>query len=223
MKEKDINELNSIELMKAIYKEIIEIKENANKVNDKKIDNLSNNLNDMNNKVDSLSANFNEMSNKVDGLSNKFNEMSNRVDSLSNNFNNMSNKVDNLSNNFNNMKKDIKDIQSILKVHTDKFKQHDEKFESLESKVDKIGDKLDNLDKIERLHFEYTRNKFSRLDKKIESNFSCLNNKIDNETEERKVDISRLETFKEFDKIVLNDFGSRISILEEESEKYNLN
>lgn len=119
--------------------------------------------------------------------------------------------------------KEIKVIKPILDKHTEKLEEHDQRFENLEKKTDKIDRKLDNLDKIERLHFEYTRNKFGRLDKKMDSNFSCLDNKIDNETEERKVDISRIEGIKDFDRIVLSDFGSRISILEEESEKYATN
>ena len=119
--------------------------------------------------------------------------------------------------------KEIKGIKCTLNKHTEKLEEHDKRFENLEKKTDSIDKKLDNLDKIERLHFEYTRNKFVRLDKKIDSNFSCLNNKIENETEERKVDIARIEGNKDLDRIVLSDFGSRISILEEESEKYAAN
>lgn len=38
---------------------------------------------------------------------------------------------------------------------------------------------------------------------------------------EKKID--KIEEVKNFDRIVLSDFGSRISILEEESEKYATN
>ena len=119
--------------------------------------------------------------------------------------------------------KEIIGIKAILDKHTERLEEHDKRFETLENKTDKIDKKLDDLDKIQRLHFEYTGNKFGRLDKKIDYNFSCLDNKIDNETEERKVDISRIEGIKDFDRIVLSDLGSRISILEEESEKYSTN
>ena len=106
------------------------------------------------------------------------------------------------------------------------------------------------------MHFEYTRNKFERIDKKIDSNFvyldnkientrdklitqitdlfenfaittskliSNLENKIENEMNERKTDVSKIKSLNEYDRIILNNLESRISILEEESEKYNLN
>lgn len=41
------------------------------------------------------------------------------------------------------------------------------------------------------------------------------------ESLEKKTD--KMEEVKDFDRIVLSDFGSRITILEEESEKYNIN
>ena len=63
-------------------------------------------------------------------------------------------------------------------------------------------------------------NRINEEFKKVDNNFNYLENKIDNEINDRKNDISKV---KDFNKIILNDFGSRISILEEESDKYNLN
>ena len=251
-KDINVNESNSIELIRAIYKEIIETKEAVNKKNAEKIDNLGNKVAEMNEeikkiddfgntvegikeeikKIDDLSDTVEEMKEeikKIDDLSDTVEEMKEeikKIDDLSDTVEEIKEeikKIDDLGNTVNEMQKDIKEIKGTLNKHTEKLEEHDKRFDNLEKKTDNIEKKLDNLDKIERLHFEYTRNKFARLDKKIDTNFSCLENKIENEAEERKVDISRIEGKNDFDRIVLSDFGSRISILEEEGEKYNIN
>lgn len=182
---KNIEELSNIELMKEIYKEIMEMKQDINKT-EKKVDKLSD---------------------KVDEL-------------------------------------------------TDKVEEHDKRFESLEQKTDKISKSLDDLSRTEKLHFEYTSNKFNRIEQKIDSNFKYLEekidntknklvsetsdilesfsiaatksiknieNKIDNEKNERVLQIDQIRGMNDYNKIILRNLESRICILEEESEKYNLN
>ena len=106
------------------------------------------------------------------------------------------------------------------------------------------------------MHFEYTSNKFNRLEQKIDSNFKYLDekientksklvsettdvlgsfsiaatksiknieNKIDNEKNERILEIDQIKGINDYNKIILRNLESRICILEEESEKYNLN
>jgi len=107
------------------------------------------------------------------------------------------------------MYKEIIEIKNILYAQNEKLEKQDKRFESMENIIDK---KLENINKLEKFHFEYTRNRFSKINKKIE-----------NEIKQRKEDISKIERINDFDKIVLSEFGSRISILEEESEKYMVN
>ena len=122
--------------------------------------------------------------------------------------------------------------------------------------VKKIDKKLDNLDKVEKLHFEYTTNKFNRIEQKIDSNFKYLDekidntknkliseitdifesfsvvttksiknleNKMDNEKNERIMEISKMRSLNDYDRIILKNLESRITILEEESQNYEVN
>lgn len=122
--------------------------------------------------------------------------------------------------------------------------------------VKNIDKKLDNLDKIEKQHFEYTTNKFNRIEQKIDSNFKYLDekvdntknklvseikdifenfsvtttksiknleNKMDNEKNERIMEISKMRSLNDYDRIILKNLESRITILEEESQNYEVN
>lgn len=122
--------------------------------------------------------------------------------------------------------------------------------------VKNIDKKLDNLDKIEKSHFEYTTNKFNRIEQKIDSNFKYLDekidntkskllseitdifenfsivttksinnweNKMDNEKNERIMEISKMRNLNDYDRIILKNLESRITILEEESQNYEVN
>lgn len=122
--------------------------------------------------------------------------------------------------------------------------------------VKNIDKKIDNLDKIEKQHFEYTTNKFNRIEQKIDSNFKYidekidntknklvseikdifenfsvtttksiknLENKMDNEKNERIMEISKMRSLNDYDRIILKNLESRITILEEESQNYEVN
>lgn len=122
--------------------------------------------------------------------------------------------------------------------------------------VKNIDKKIDNLDKIEKQHFEYTTNKFNRIEQKIDSNFKYidekinntknklvsetkdifesfsvattksiknLENKMDNEKNERIMEISKMRSLNDYDRIILKNLESRITILEEESQHYEVN
>lgn len=128
--------------------------------------------------------------------------------------------------------------------------------EKINGRMDGLDEKINNLAKTEKMHFEFTKNNFERIDKKIDSNFAYLDSKIENtkdalvsdivdlfdsfssttsnlignlekkidtEMRERKSDISKVKGLNEYDKIILKDLESRISILEEESQPYKVN
>ena len=50
-----------------------------------------------------------------------------------------------------------------------------------------------------------------------------IENKIDNEKNERILEIDKIKGLNDYNKIILKNLESRITILEEESEKYNIN
>jgi len=84
-----------------------------------------------------------------------------------------------------------------------KFKYLDEKINNTKnSLVAEIAEEFKNF-------YEMTERKINKIE-----------NKIDIEIEDRKEDVSKV---KEFNRMILNDIRGRVSILEEESEKYNLN
>ena len=114
--------------------------------------------------------------------------------------------------------------------------------EELNEKIDAVHKELDK--KIDAVYKELNEKidiKFNYLDKKIDNTENTLvkdiseefktfyevgqkriNNleeKIDSEIEDRKIDVSKI---KEFNRIIISDIRGRVSILEEESEKYNL-
>ena len=134
----------------------------------------------------------------------------------------------------------IKLIYEEVKKNREEF---NEKFIRLEQKIDANYKELE--EKI-NANFKYLGEKinanFKYLDEKIDNtknvlvaeiaeefkifssmttkSISNLDKKIDNEIEDRKVDVAKV---KDFNRIILNDIRSRVSILEEESEKYNPN
>lgn len=281
--EKNIEELNSVEIMKAMYKEILELKEKINNKTEEKVDKLEGKFEKLEGKFDGLEGKFDVLEGKFDGLEGKFDGLEGKFDELGDEVKNikkdvsdLNNKVDNLTDNVNKlnsdsekMKEDIKEIKAtldehsktlsehtkILNKHTKKLEEHDERFATLENKTDKICKNLDDLGKTEKLHFEYTTNKFNRIEQKIDTNFKYLDekidttknnlisetadiletfslattksiknieNKIENEKKERVLDIGQIKGLNDYNKIILRNLESRISILEEESEKYNL-
>ena len=50
-----------------------------------------------------------------------------------------------------------------------------------------------------------------------------LENKIDNEENERIMEISKMRSLNDYDRIILKNLESRITILEEESQNYEVN
>jgi len=240
MEKYDIEKLNNIELMKIIYKEIMELKSSINNKTEEKVDRLTNSVNKLETKVE-----------KIDELAEAVNKLETKVEKIDE----LADTVNKMEKDFKEMKKDIKEIKTTLDKHSEKLEEHDKKLESLDNKTDKIFKNLDDLSRTEKLHFEYTTNKFSRLDQKLDSNFKYLDekmdntknklvseatdvfesfsiattksiknieNKIDNEKHERIIEIGNIKGMDDYNKIILRNLESRISILEEESEKYTV-
>jgi len=147
---------------------------------------------------------------------------------------------------------ELKIHRGILNEHSKKLDEHDIRFEKIDKKLDghdirfeKIDKKLDDHDnKFNRIeqkldsNFKYldekidnTKNKLisaivEELDKFSVSTTKLINNlesKIRNEQEERILEISKMKGINDYNKLILKNLESRISILEEESEKYNTN
>ena len=98
------------------------------------------------------------------------------------------------------------------------------KFNRIEQKIDSnfkyLDEKVDN-----------TKNKLASEIIEIFESFSIataksiknIENKIDNEKNERILEIDKIKGLNDYNKIILKNLESRITILEEESEKYNIN
>ena len=204
---KNLDELNNTELIKTMYNIIIEMNETLNNKNEKKIDKLSIMLENTQKEVS-------DMHKEIGNLNNKLNEHT----------------------------KILNNHTEILDAHTENFEENDKRFESLEIKLDKISKNLDDLSRTEKLHFEYITNKFNRMEQKIDSNFKYLDEKIDNTknklvsevTDEfesfsmattkfiKNIEIDNIKGMDDYNKIILRNLESRISILEEETEKYTI-
>lgn len=93
---------------------------------------------------------------------------------------------------------------------------HKELNERIDTVYKELNEKIDNTKNtlVKEISEEFKT--FYEVSEKTTNN---LNKKIEDEIEDRKVDFSKI---KEFNKIIINDVRSRVSILEEESEKYNL-
>lgn len=94
---------------------------------------------------------------------------------------------------------------------------HKELKEEIKDEFDYLDKKIDNTKKslVIEISEEY-KNLYEMTEKRINN----LKKEMDTEIEDRKADVSKV---KEFNKMIFNDIRGRVSILEEESEKYNLN
>jgi len=123
------------------------------------------------------------------------------------------------------MKKEIKIEElsgtELLKLIYEEVKNNREEIKKeLNERIDtvykELNEKIDNTKNTLVKEISEEIKTFYEINQKLTND---LNKKIDDEIEDRKVDFSKI---KEFNKIIINDVRSRVSILEEESEKYNL-
>ncbi len=100
------------------------------------------------------------------------------------------------------VKENREEIKDVRKELNDKFNYLDEKIDNTQNAlVKEISEEF-------KTFYEISEKRTNNLEEKINS-----------EIEDRKIDVSKI---KEFNRIIINDIRSRVGILEEESEKYNL-
>lgn len=144
---------------------------------------------------------------------------------------------------------DNKKMMSILEEILKTVKGLEKRMDSIEKRIDKLENRFNKFERYTCNEFQRLEKKidfnFKYLDKKIDSTkekiisatideterFSnaasrLINNvdsKLQTETKERIFEIEKLNNVTEYDKIVLKNLESRVSILEEESQRYNEN
>ena len=96
------------------------------------------------------------------------------------------------------------------------YKEVMKNIKELNEKIKHLDEKIDNTKNQLVAEIAEELNNFSIMTAKSINN---LENKIENEIEDRKVEFRKV---KDFNKIIITDIRSRVSILEEENEKYNL-
>ena len=89
--------------------------------------------------------------------------------------------------------------------------------EDIQNVRKELNEKIDNTKNTLVAEIVEELNNFSVTTTRL---INKLENKIENEIKARKEDVSKV---KDFNRIIVNDIRSRVSILEEENEKYNLN
>lgn len=139
-------------------------------------------------------------------------EMLKRMKSMEDKMTNMENRMDCMENRMDNMEKTEKAHFEYTCNEFERLeKKIDNNFKNLDEKIDITKEKI-VLEVIEGV--EEISATTSKLISKVES-------KVETEVKERKYQIEKLNNLTEYDKIVLKNLESRVSILEEESQNYN--
>lgn len=107
--------------------------------------------------------------------------------------------------------------QKIDNVHRELNEKYHELNQKIQANCKYLEEKIDNTKNTLVIEISDELKGISTTTTKL---INDLEKKINNEINDRKLDVSKV---KDFNKIILNDIGSRVSILEEESEKYTRN
>lgn len=130
-----------------------------------------------------------------------------RMDSIEKRMDSIEKRMDKLENRFNKFERyTCNEFQRLEKKIDFNFKYLDKKIDSTKEKI--ISATIDEMERFS--------NAASRLINNVDS-------KLQTETKERIFEIEKLNNVTEYDKIVLKNLESRVSILEEESQRYNEN
>ena len=161
--------------------------------------------------------------------------------------NRLEKRMDNLEKKVDNLEKRVDRLEKKMDIIEDKMNKIESRMDKFESRMDKFESRLDKHERYTCNEFERLQKKidynFKYLDKKIDSTkdkmisatvdeidrFSAtasrlinnVDNKIETESKERIFEIERLNNLTEYDKIILKNLESCVSILEEETQKYN--
>ena len=215
MKKEQIEDMSDMDLMRAIYKEVKETKTIVEGHTEilKRHEKI---LEEHTEKLENLEKVQQEHTEKLENLEKVQQEHTEKLENLEKVQQEHTEKLENL--------------EKVQQEHTTKLERLEEgqefnfkKIIDHNLKIDKLIENLSVSDKVEKLHFEYVRSKFKRLEQKVDSNFKELNDKINNLRDVIiKLDNSKNKGINDYERIVLNDLESRISILEEETETYKL-
>ena len=116
--------------------------------------------------------------------------------------------------------KEIIEMKSYINNRTEeKTDKLSESLKKLKIKSEKIDDLIINIQE----YIIDIKSTLEKHNKKIEEHDKKIENNEEKGIQERKFEIARLNSFNDYDKIILNNLESRISILEEENEKYTIN
>ena len=196
-----LNKLNRLEI------KVDKLEEKVNKIDKleekvSKIDKLEEKIN----KIDKLE----EKVNKIDKLEEKINKIDKLEEKVS--------KIDSMEIELKKLNKKLDDYIEVEKNH---YKSTCNEFDRINKKIDSnfvyLDKKIDNTkDKIVTEMIDVLESFSVNISNSIEN----VDSKIDTESKERQYQIERLNNLTEYDKIVLKNLESRISILEEESQDY---
>lgn len=112
-----------------------------------------------------------------------------------------------------------------LESRFDKFERYTcNEFQRLEKKIDSNFKYLDKkIDSTKEKIISATIDEMERFSNAASRLINNVDSKLQTETKERIFEIEKLNNVTEYDKIVLKNLESRVSILEEESQRYNEN
>ena len=206
-----LNKLNRLEIkvdkLEEKVSKIDKLEEKINKIDKleekvSKIDKLEEKIN----KIDKLE----EKVNKIDKLEEKINKIDKLEEKVS--------KIDSMEIELKKLNKKLDDYIEVEKNH---YKSTCNEFDRINKKIDSnfvyLDKKIDNTkDKIVTEMIDVLESFSVNISNSIEN----VDSKIDTESKERQYQIERLNNLTEYDKIVLKNLESRISILEEESQDY---
>ena len=206
-----LNKLNRLEIkVDKLEEKVSKIDKLEEKIN--KIDKLEEKVS----KIDKLEEKINKIDkieekvNKIDKLEEKINKIDKLEEKVS--------KIDSMEIELKKLNKKLDDYIEVEKNH---YKSTCNEFDRINKKIDSnfvyLDKKIDNTkDKIVTEMIDVLESFSVNISNSIEN----VDSKIDTESKERQYQIERLNNLTEYDKIVLKNLESRISILEEESQDY---
>ena len=190
------------------------LKEILNKLNvlEIKVDKLEEKVN----KIDKLE----EKVNKIDKLEEKVNKID-KLEEKINKIDKLEEKVSKIDSMEIELKRLNKKLDDYIEVEKNPYKSTCNEFDKINKKIDSnfvyLDKKIDNTkDKIVTETIDVLESFSINISNAIEN----VDSKINTESKERQYQIERLNNLTEYDKIVLRNLESRISILEEESQDY---
>ena len=206
-----LNKLNRLEI------KVDKLEEKVNKID--KLEEKINKIDKLEEKVSKIDK-LEEKINKIDKLEEKVNKID-KLEEKINKIDKLEEKVSKIDSMEIELKKLNKKLDDYIEVEKNHYKSTCNEFDRINKKIDSnfvyLDKKIDNTkDKIVTEMIDVLESFSVNISNSIEN----VDSKIDTESKERQYQIERLNNLTEYDKIVLKNLDSRISILEEESQDY---